>query len=290
MYNKLKQPPYQNWFWRRRGLAGGGVGFTPTSPLDAPDEDFLHWFDFSDNSRLVKVGAPAINITKAYFGKLVDDPIGTFYSEQLSSSPKDTGVINSLQAANFEGNIRQLEENPTVPAGYNFMYTDYTFFVVVRPTDPTQIGDVFSDYGVSSLILLRVGNGDEIDGNNLQVNAFMRGAVENIDVTTGTDYLSINTDYLIVAKYDGTNKTISLWIDGGTAYTDTNALYVSSTTFEGGIGDGRMGQLSQYVAINPFQGYIGSAFVTKTALSNTDINAYASWMAEKWGTTWTPIV
>ena len=256
----------------------------PLSPLDAPDADFLQWIDFSDNSRL---NINLTNILNAYFTKTVDTPAGTYYVQGASSAPKTTGVINSLQAANFESSIRQLDEFASMPAGYNFAYPNMTWFAVIRPTSSgTQTGDVLSDYGVSpELIFLRVG-----DGSNLLVHAWMRDASSNVvEITSGVEYLSLDTDYLIVARYDGATKTISLWIDGATFYTATNASYDGATTFDGGSGRGRIGELSQFTAVNSYQGYIGSIFVAKVALSNADINTYASWMANKWGTTWTNI-
>lgn len=262
----------------------GSAAVAPASPLDAPDGDFLQWIDFSDNSRL---NLSTTNILNAYFAKLVNDPAGSFLIEQLSSSPKTTGTINSLQAADFIGSYL-IEENPSVPAGYDFVYPDMTWFTVIRRAagGGGTIQDLMSDYGTGSeLIKLAVG-----DGSNWPVHLFMRdAAAEVVEVTSGTEYIAADTDYLLVAKYDGTNKTVTLWIDGATTYSATNASYDASTTWAGGAGDQRMGMLSQYFGTNTYNGYIGCFFLTKTALSNADINAYAGWIADKWGTTWTQI-
>ena len=134
---------------------------------------------------------------------------------------------------------------------------------------------------------MRIGNGAA-----LEVEAFLRDSAGNvISAKSGATVLSLDTDYLLVCKLDGANKRVDLWIDGaGSAFSDSNAAYDPTTTWEGKVSPTAVptvGMLSQI----SFQcsGYIGGMFLTKTALSDSDINKYANFMANKWGITWTDI-
>lgn len=272
---------------KNKSGVGDGVPI-PLSPLDAPDSDYLQWFDFSDNSRMTKVST---NIKTVQFAKIPNSPNHTNYSEILDNrSPQDTGLINSLQAGNFgsTGAITRVTEAASIPAGFDFAYTSMTWFLLLRPIaggGATQ--DIVSDYGTGTeLLIIRLGDG----ASAFPIQGFMRDASANaIIASSGAQVLSANTNYLIVVKFDGANKTVTIWIDGATTYTNTNASYINTTTFEGGAGDARIGELSQFSQLNPFKGYIGAVFITKTILSNGSINRYAQWMADKWGTTWTAI-
>lgn len=263
-----------------------GISSSMKSPLDAPDLDYLHYFDPSDNARLNKnVNA----ITNIYTAKNPLD-VGYGFGVAAVDAPDDTGLINALQAAQFFGAERWAIDAAIIAAG-EFMYPSMTIFVIVRPKPvATPSGMIVSDYGdvANKLIYLRIGT-----GSTLEVSAFLRDAGGNsINAKSGATILSVNTDYLLVARMDGANKKIDLWIDGNNnAFSDTNALYDPTTTWEGKKDVQAVvtvGQLSSSFS-NSYTGDIGGMFLTKTALSNADINSYASWLANKWGTVWVDV-
>lgn len=269
----------------KKGGNGGAV--EPIAPLDAPDSDFLQWIDFSDNARL---NIATTSIIQAHTGKVVGVPANSYYDQGSSSAPKNTGVINSLQAAEFNaGQLRRLTEDNSFPDNNSFDYPSFCIFTVIRIINVTYLfQDFMSDYGLgSSLFLFRIG-----DGTNMRVETWLRDASsEVIKADSGTTYLSQDVDYLLVSRFDGANKRVDLWIDGGTTYTATNASYDNTQVFTGGSTKAAyIGELANNIGINPIKAYVGSIFVAKTALSNNDINAYAGWMAEKWGITWNQII
>jgi len=269
----------------KTGIGISGISASMKSPLDAPNTDYLHYFDPSDNARLEKSGNA---ITKIYTEKVPTPPTFNYsFGANNTIALEDTGLINGLQAAQCFGAERWAIDPAIIPAG-EFMYPSMTFFVVVRPKGViTTSGMLVSDYGdvANKLIYLRIGT-----GSNLEVSAFMRDSAGNsINALSGTKFLIANTDYLLVARMDGANKKIDLWIDGNNnSYSDTNALYDPTTTWEGEVTAQAVPAIAQLsnTYSNPYIGDLGGMFLTKTALSNADINQYASWLANKWGTVW----
>ena len=276
----LKHPPYQNWWWRRRVMAGGGV--VATNPADAPDEIYLHNYDYSDEARTELLSGT--HIVKVFAEKTVGAGLDNYLGIAGFDSPLVTGTINSLRAGNFDATPRWNAEAGAFKASLKFMYPDMTWFVVLQPrTDATPSGFVLSDYGVggTQLIYLKVGDGVKIDAS-----VFMRDTGgDTVTVSSGGSVLTLNQTHLLVARFNGTTKTVHLWIDGvEKAFTNTNASYDPTTTWEGTHQIQTIGMLAG--GSQGFQGYIGQIFSTKVALSNEAINPYARYLATKWGTTW----
>lgn len=259
-------------------------------PLDAPDSDFLHWIDFSDAGRMEVLVNDFIKgwVTKAGSGGV---PV-SYIMRDSNPGIDNTGLINGIVAGFCDGVApRKLREAGAFPANLKFMYPSMTWFFVIRPEGVvTNTGFLMSDYGNVSneVINLKVGN-----GTALEVFATMRDSSANlVEAVSGATVLSLDTDYLLVARMDGINKTIDLWIDGaGSPFTGTNAAYDNTTTWEGEFaGDAvvTLGALSEWGS-EPFSGDIACYFSTKIALSNLDINLYANFLANRWGTVWTNI-
>ena len=263
---------------------------TETDPLDAPDLDYFHYFDPATPARIDVVGNEIRDVYTAKNGVL---SLQYTFGAMGNIALLNTGSINGMLAANTVDALdRSWGISPTIiPAG-EFMYPSMTWFFVYRPTVAVNItGFLLSDYGNvnNKLIYLKVGNGAA-----LEVSAFMRdGAGNSINATSGATVLSLDTDYLIVCKLDGANKRIDLWIDGvGSSFNDFNAAYDPTTTWEGKVtaqAVPTVGALSNYYT-SPCSGDIGTMFLTKTALSNSDINLYANWIASnRSGTVWNNI-
>jgi len=267
----------------KTGIGISGISASMKSPLDAPNTDYLHYFDPSDNARLNKNVNAIINIYTA------KDPLDVNYGFGVvfSDAPDDSGLINGLQAAQFFGAERWGIQPSIIPAG-EFMYPSMTFFVVVRPKGANSNQSfVISDYGdvANKLIYLKIGN-----GTSFEVSTYLRDSAGNIiSAKSGATVLATNTDYLLVARMDGANKKIDLWIDGNNnSYSDTNALYDPTTTWEGKKDVQAIPTIAELSSslTGAYTGDLGGMFLTKTALSNADINQYASWLANKWGTVW----
>ncbi len=271
-----------------------GIGFAGIAaeaerdPLDAPDLDYLHYFEPSVPARIVVVGN---EIRTIYTAKNGSASLQYNFGGNVNIALLNTGSINGLLAANTVHPLnKRWVIDPSIVAAGEFMYPSMTWFIVYRPKVAVNInGIVLSDYGnvANKLVLMRVGNGAA-----LEVEAFLRDSAGNfIQAQSGATVLSLDTDYLLVARLDGANKQIDLWIDGaGSAFTDSNAAYDPTTTWEGKVSPTAVptvGMLSQI----SFQcsGNIGAMFITKTALSNSDINLYANFLAARWGTVWSNV-
>ena len=232
---------------------------TLRSPLDAPDSDYLHWIDFSVASRFEFSGDRFVKLWVEKAGAL--GRIGSYYVNAAPAEPENTGLINGLVAADYNGATERGNYLlPACPADLKFMYPGMTVFILLQPRiSVTQIGAVISDYGDvgNKEVHLRVGSGAA-----LQVDAQMRdGAANIIAANSGGTVLSLNTDYLLVCRFDGANRTLTFWIDGVAPFTATNPAYDPTTTWEGAFianAEPTLGLLSTIAM--PFQGYIASLF------------------------------
>jgi hypothetical protein len=266
-----------------------GISESERSPIDAPDSDFFQWLDYSNDSRNTIV---ANNFTEVWIEKLGKaGRANSYYAAASAQPPSSLQTMNLLRCADFDGG-GTLNNSLilTVPADLEFMYPSMTFFAILQPKiSTTQTGFIISDYGnlMNKLVYLKIGNGAA-----LEVSVYMRDAGGNIITAgSGANLLSLDTNYLIVAKMDGVNRTVTFWINGaGLSFTATNPLYDNTTTWEGryvGAAVPTVGVLSG--VSNPFYGYVGEIFLTKTILSNSDINSYANWFGAKWGIGWNNI-
>lgn len=271
---------------------GGGGGVVPKDPVSAPDDDYLHLLDYSDDDR-VTLDVPSSTITHCYTAKDKKTSTTEYFSAVIGLSPLSVNTINGLRCGTYESLGRRHVINSSAPADIEYMYPSMTMFCVVQPRSLiTQAGIFISDYGsdLSKLIYVKLG-----DGAALNPFAYMRdtsgNAIQAFAVGAGVP-LSLNTTYLLVIRFDGANKQCDFWIDGDdNKGTDTNASYDPTTTWEGKATASAVptvGALSNGGS-NPLDGYIGEIFTTKTALSDADINSYAQFIASKWGTTWVNI-
>lgn len=271
---------------------GFGVSSGMKDPLLAPASDYFHYITPQDNARVV-LNVPLSTIQDVYTAKTGAALPAWRFGAVGALAPADSGLINGLRAGEFTGFPfnKRWGINAGIPAGGQLMYPSMTWFFVVRPKGlVTNQGYLFSDYGsdLNKVCYLKIGN-----GVGLEVNASMRDTAGNIIAClSGATVLSVNTDYLIVAKMDGSNQRIDLWIDGATsAFNAVNGAYINTTTWEGLATPTSIpvfGLLSNFLN-TPYQGDLGAVFFTKTALSNGDINLYASYLANIWGTVWTAI-
>ena len=272
---------HKNLLWLRDRNGNGET--IPIPPEDAPTEEFMHWIDFSDNDRL---NIDVADIDQAAYEKIPFDTGNSYYGGSIL--PPITGSsINGLQVGNFQGattNFLQLIGGAPV----EFSFPSMTWFILCQPkVVVNQAGFLISDYGdvANKVVYVKIAN-----GTTLVPQAYMRdGGGDSIAVNYGSA-LSLNTTYLIVARLDGANKTVDLWVDGVGKVTGSNVDYDPTTTWDAeweANAVPMIGALSGRT--QPFQGFIGEAYGAKIAMTEQAINERAQFIAQKWGTTWTDV-
>ncbi len=102
MYNKLKQPPYQNWFWRRQGIDSGNGVFSGDPAELSPTEHYKDgsytlklWYDSLRPARQWNLGAVDADFTKITKNSLecMESNGSAFLHSDLTGADKPSSTI-----------------------------------------------------------------------------------------------------------------------------------------------------------------------------------------------------
>lgn len=252
--------------------------FSAFAPTDI--STLFAWWDSSDTTTYTNSGNP-----NYYVDSWVDKK-GAMTATAVSSNPQGTTAStdqNGLKTILWSSD----RMDAGTAANWSFLHKagGYTIFAVLKMTSTTGNRTLLGtlpggDYAKPYLDILSASGGSTLR-HYVQVNSST--FVCNNSVT-----LSNNTYYVIAIRADLGNATAAnrseIYVAGGTP-TKGNAQTATPSTADtnGALHLGDRGDSLKWI------GYFNEAAFFTAKLSDADTNAMGSYLAAKWGLTWTAI-
>lgn len=236
------------------GIGDSGSSFTPTS---IPTLGF--WYDPSDVTSITK--DVSNNISQ------MNDKSGNAYTmTQVVGANQplyNSSGINSLGVVSFNDTDKYLSNGGT----FN-LASGFTFFVVTKLNTPATVNVWISKLNLDFLLAGYTGPGILIfsDGNTIATS----------DLNTSS--------HIVTLQYSTASGGLgNVWVDG--------VPQTTTGTFSASAINSVFMALGRYYATSAdfFDGLIAENMCYQSVLSSTNKNSVGSYLATKWGLTWTTI-